>query len=147
MQHSLIFTFLLIPFLISCSTSTFKPSKAKQIDTSLRLHDIWALERVAGKQIDLQDFEKHPYIEINLTTMFIIGHDGCNDFSGPISSVETGKIAFGTLKSSEKICHGMKIADTIKHYLPFVRSYKMEDLQLFLYNQTEKELLTYRKVD
>jgi len=76
-----------------------------------RLHDIWALEAIKGKDVDFTNKAlnlKHPTLEINLTTLRVLGNDGCNDFTGELKMITEKKIRIARLYSTLMACPGEK---------------------------------------
>ena len=89
----------------------------KQIDGKLRLHDIWALESIKGKQLNLGDRQKRPQIDINLSKMIISGNDGCNNFTGGIDSIDSEKLIFSNIAVTRKACINMDIPNKFHQYI------------------------------
>lgn len=119
----------------------------KQKDAKLRLHDIWALESMDGEEVDLKTLRKHPSIEINLTTMRVMGNDGCNSLMGGIESVGAKELVFGALAGTKMACPNMKLSGQFNQQLGKVQSYQLKGLKLHLLDGEGNELLRFRKVD
>ena len=122
----------------------------KTPDTKLRLHDIWALEAVDGKEIDFSNeaiASAHPTIEFNLSEMRMMGMDGCNSFHGAIETVGNSSLHFGSIMSTLMACSGNETFDKISPALGKVTAYRIKGLKLELLDETGIVLLRYRKVD
>jgi len=119
----------------------------KNIDTHLKLHDIWALVSIKGDEINPEDFNKHPQLEINLTEKRVMGNDGCNNLIGEIKQVNSHQLEFNKLAGTKMACQNMQLADKISNPLNQVQTYHLNKLELTLFNSDGTELLRYKKVD
>ncbi len=125
----------------------------KRQDKRLRLHDIWALESVAGgKTIDFfsavpAPAVRQPNLELNLTEMRLLGTNGCNDFNGKIEQVTDDKLTFGPLAMTHRACKDSGLPDRVTDGLNQVAGYRLKGLKLMLLNEEGEEVLRYRKVD
>ncbi|WP_055446425.1 META domain-containing protein [Lacinutrix mariniflava] len=135
---------LLVMLIFSCKLHESDVLVNKE---TLGLHDIWALETVSKETIILNNYNEHPYLELNLNTNKIIGNDGCNTFSGVIEKADTKLLSFKSLISTEVVCTNMNFSKEIGENLKLIHSYQIENLKLSLYNKNGLELLKYRKVD
>lgn len=116
-------------------------------DNKMRLHDIWALQAVNGKEINVKNYNQRPNLEINLTSNRVMGNDGCNNFSGEIKQVDSKSLSFKPLIGTKKACFNMKFSNEISNILNNVETYNINNLTLSLYNKEGKEVLRYKKVD
>jgi heat shock protein HslJ len=116
-------------------------------DKSLRLHDIWALVSIGGEKINLQDFQKHPVLEINLTENRIMGNDGCNNIFGSIKTVNDNQLEFSQMGGTKMACPNMDLSGNINSGLSKTHTYKLQKLELSLMDSVGIELLKYKKVD
>lgn len=119
----------------------------KTFDAKLRLNDIWALEKMQGESIILDQAMQRPQLEIHLRDMKIIGNDGCNHFSGAIRSLDMGTIVFGPVASTRRFCQGMEVSNQFNDLMSRIQSYVIKDLNLYLSDEQGKELLSFRKID
>ncbi|MCH3885586.1 META domain-containing protein [Tenacibaculum aquimarinum] len=110
-----------------------------------RLHDIWAVTQIDKKAIDKT--AKTPSLEINLTTMKVMGNDGCNNFSGTINEVSDTKFVIDNLASTRKMCPNMDVVNNFNKAINSVISYKLDSLNLILLDANGKEVLKLLKVD
>jgi uncharacterized membrane protein/heat shock protein HslJ len=73
-----------------------------QVD--LRLHNIWAIQKVNGKDLIPSVYTKGiPVIELFVAEKRISGHDGCNQINGSFTT-SGNTISFGTLISTLMAC-------------------------------------------
>lgn len=119
----------------------------KQHDKKIRLHDIWALQTIAGGNFKEGDFSILPQLEINMTTNQVMGTDGCNNFMGSLKTVTEDSLIFGPLAGTRKACINMKNSDQFNKNLNATATYKREELVLYLYDKQGSELLSFKKVD
>ncbi len=123
----------------------------KQADETLRLHDIWALTELNGRDIEsmtaLNDRQQRPSLEFNLNKMQVFGTDSCNRLSGGIEALGQGRIKFGALVTTLMACPDMKLADEFTQALNQIKHYQLSDLKLTLLNADEQSILEFKKVD
>lgn len=119
----------------------------KKQDKRYAIHDIYILEKIDKKNIALNEGEKQPQIEINVTTMQLIGTNGCNNISGGIKTLNETKITFGPLRETRKMCQYMEIPNSFNENLSKVTSYKKEGTSLILKDTNNNVLLTFKKID
>ena len=118
-------------------------------DARVRLHDIWALERLGGNDYAAEDGAEHPVVELDLQTMVAMGTDGCNRFRGPIAALGSDTLRFGPLAGTRKMCPPtvMRVADPFNRALAATRTYRLDDLRLRLFGAGGEEVAVLRKVD
>jgi heat shock protein HslJ len=110
-----------------------------------QLQDIWAVTKINGNPINTKN--PIPDMEINLTTMKIMGTNGCNRYSGTIDNVSDSKIHFGPVATTRMMCENMETPNLFDAVLSIIVSYKREELQLMFFDEVGKEVLTLKKVD
>ena len=120
---------------------------SKQADPLLSLNDIWVITKIEGAEAKSINSEGNPILEINTRSMTILGSDGCNNYRGKIETLSENKISFGPIMGTKKACRDMDIPNKYTTALSKVKSYKKERLELVLYDETNKELLSFKKVD
>ncbi|EAQ42448.1 META domain-containing protein [Polaribacter sp. MED152] len=113
-------------------------------DTKMRLNDLWALEAIEGKSI-LDT--KAPTIEIQSKKMRLMGNDGCNNFSGEITTLTNTEFTVGRLRSTKKMCEDMTLSNRFNHLLNSVRSYRLSELKLSLIDELGNVVLVFKKID
>jgi len=119
----------------------------KQRDGKINLHDIWALETIRSKQLNLGDRQIRPQLEINLQKMKISGNDGCNNFVGGIEIIDSEKLIFSTIAVTKKFCADMDIPDRFHQNINIVQTYSIKDLKLYLFDKQGNELFGFKKID
>ena len=120
---------------------------SKQADPLLSLNDIWVITKIEGAEAKSINSEGNPILEINTRSMTILGSDGCNNYRGKIETLSINKISFGPIMGTKNACRDMDIPNKYSAALSKVKSYKKERLELVLYDETNKELLSFKKVD
>ncbi|WP_321516273.1 META domain-containing protein [Marinifilum fragile] len=110
-----------------------------------RLHDIWITTRI--NQNPINRMSPVPRLEINLSEMKIMGNDGCNDFTGEIEEVSTKQLKIVNIASTNKMCRNMETAQSFNKALNQVYYYKLDGLNLILFNNENKEVLAFLKGD
>ncbi|TXF90087.1 DUF4377 domain-containing protein [Neolewinella aurantiaca] len=122
----------------------------KRPDPKTRLHDIWALEAINGEDVDFDNAQapaQRPTLEINLTEQRVFGTDGCNDFSGSLTSVTDTELRMGALAATRKACIRPVVPGLVNAAMQEVTGYELDGLKLSLTNDAGREVLRYRKVD
>lgn len=133
---------LISSFMVGCAST-----QSNQLDASYRLHDIWALEQVAGVSVKPGNYRQQPTMEINITEMRVMGNDGCNNYSGQVKTADDSHLVFGPLAGTRKFCPDMEIPDLLGSALANVQQYQIENLRLHLLDANSEELMVFRKVD
>ncbi len=138
LNYLIIFVSILL-LLTKCS------SKEAGNDVDMRLHDIWALEFINGKEfVKDEQTNNHPVIEIYLKEERLHGNAGCNTINGKVE-VDGNNIWFSKIITTEMACPG-DIEQRFLAALESVNNYKIEKLRLYLYEDGEKRLV-FRKID
>jgi heat shock protein HslJ len=119
----------------------------KQLDGKIRLHDIWALESIKSKQLNLGDRQKRPRLEINLQKMIISGNDGCNNFFGGIENIDSEKLIFSNIAVTRKACIDMDIPNRFHQHINNIQTYSIKDMKLHLFDNQGNELFGFKKID
>ena len=115
-------------------------------DPVTRLHDIWALESLDGKQWNSKTLER-PTLEINLTSRKIMGTDGCNRYHGDIQKVTPKELVPGSLSSTKKACPDMVLSNLFMNKMKEVRGYRLNQLKMTLLDKNSNKLMQLKKVD
>lgn len=127
--------------------------KTPKINTSqdiTKLHDIWALQEISvnGLPLELDYSEiKRPILEVHVNDRKIFGNDSCNSIFGSIETLDNDLISFGKIGSTMMACPNMTISTEYSKALQKVRSYKLQGLNLILYDAEGDEVLRFLKVD
>lgn len=110
-----------------------------------RIHDLWALTEMNGQTLEIS--ETRPNIEINLTTMKILGKGNCNNFSGNITTYSDSKIRFEQISSTKMLCPNHHQETLFFEALGKVVSYSIAKLTLTMYDTQQNPILRFHKVD
>lgn len=119
----------------------------KKQDKRYDIHDIWMLEKIDEKTIELNKGEKRPQIEINITKMQVFGTNGCNSISGSLKSLIGNQITFGLMRETRKSCPNMDIPNVFNVYLSKVVSFKKDHNYLILFDTNKNKLLSFKRTD
>lgn len=117
----------------------------KATDAKVLLNDIWVAEIVDGEAVS--DASTAPRLEINSSEMKTMGSDGCNNFTGGITTLTSNELVFGPLAATRKMCPDMTFADKFNKVIPQVRSYKIANMKLTLLDENGEVLAVLKKVD
>ncbi len=142
----MIFRIIPLAILLSCSAIKEKKPIENPSQNMNRLHDIWALQNLEEEALP-NDIAQVPVLEIFVADKKVLGNDGCNSVSGVIKSLTDTEIIFGKLISTKKACPNMDFSSRYNLLLDQTTNYKIEKLNLVLFNLEGKELLRFRKVD
>lgn len=112
-----------------------------------RLHDIWALSSIDGKEYTPEQSQKHPTLEIYVAEKRVAGNDGCNGIFGGIETLSSNELKFGMLAGTKMMCQKMEVADAFGAALGQVAFYELKELKLSLLDQDRNELMVLKKVD
>jgi len=135
-------------FLLLLISSCFANKKMKpQEFQNIRLHDIWALEKMNSKKLDPNLVQQIPYIEIHVKSKKIYGNNGCHEFSGDISVLDNEQISWSKISSKEKTCSKMELVNQFQVLFKKVSHYQLDGLKLFLFDKKKKTILQFKKVD
>ncbi len=143
-------TTLLCLILLVTTCNSHKKMPEQSVDSIAKLHDIWALNSINGEEINRAEFggqKRIPVLEIFIEEKRIGGNDSCNELFGTIENIDNSSINFVALGGTKMACPDMKLAYKYGKALVQTRSYKIEKLQLYLYDESGKELLNFIKVD
>ncbi|MDB4174050.1 META domain-containing protein [Bacteroidia bacterium] len=90
---------------------------------------------------------KHPTLELYVADKRVLGNNGCNRLIGSLEILTLTDLKFGPLAGTKMMCQNMELSNQFNANLARVRSYKIEVLQLFMYDEDGTELLVFKKVD
>lgn len=114
---------------------------------NIRLHDIWALEKIKKTPLNRALVGQTPFIEIHVNRKKIYGNDGCAEFSGDVSHLDNNVLTFVNLDTHEKKCQKMKGDNEFQDLLKEVKQYQLKGLKLIFFDKKKKELMQFKKVD
>jgi heat shock protein HslJ len=139
MKERILIFLALITIIYGCSTKEVEGFNVN------RLHDIWALESIAGEKIIIDENIKNlPALEIYVKEERVHGNTSCNTIDGKVE-IDKNNITFSEIITTEMACPG-NIEQRFLSALRKVNNYKIEKLRLYLF-ENEKEILTLRKID
>ena len=111
----------------------------------IRLHDSWLLEKINGVKLDTAKVERQPYMDIYLDQGKAMGFMGCNSFSSDIH-FGRNEIYFHLVLSTKMACMHDAIEPLFSKAISGkVLTYKVDDLQLVLENETDTLLFKKRE--
>ena len=112
-----------------------------------RLHDIWVLKRIGNESLDAKQYTKGlPTLELFVAENRVVGHDGCNEFTGSFYSYGN-VMSVGPLASTMKACPDGKAEEKLtKHLTGQPMVYGFEDSALVLTSE-DGERLEFQHVD
>jgi len=121
----------------------------KQFDNKQNINDIWILEKIGETDFSKASSKRNrrPQLEINLKEMKIFGNDGCNNYSGSITSFDTDELSFGPILSTRMACPDMTTTYEFHKVMEQVQSYKLKGLKLYLLDSNGIVLLKFQKID
>ena len=133
--------YMLMLAIAACSSS--KPTAISATD--YRLHDIWVLKELNGKNLTVSDYPREaPRMELNTKEGKVLGNSGCNNFFGSFSS-QGEKITFSDLGSTKMFCE-KSVETEFFEALAKAQRFQVKDLHLLLYKD-EVLIASFLKVD
>ncbi len=119
--------------------------KSENTQVNININDIWVATTINGSPINRM--VAVPRLEVNLSSMKVMGTDGCNNFMGNIKSIGKSNIELGALAGTKKACVTKNVASEFNYAMSKVAAYRIEDTTLMLLDKNGSELLTFLKVD
>ena len=110
-----------------------------------RIYDIWAATHMNGEVLDVT--ATRPNIEVNLTTMKIMGKGMCNQYFGKIERYTTSTIKFGPIAGTKMMCPEIKQEQFFLEALKVTTTFEIKSMTLSLFNSNKEEVLRFQKVD
>lgn len=121
---------------------------SKKQDVTLRLHDIWVVTLLNGKELTFNDEENRPRLELQISEKKIYGKGTCNTFFGTIKKVSATQLEISyKIGSTLMACPKMEIEATFFATLPKVKTYKIANNNLMLFDTKNKEIIRLKKTD
>ena len=87
----------------STNQETRKFKGCGQYSGSYRLNDIWKLDMINGKKINIPDNRQYPTLEIDIEGKSIAGYGGCNQFQGR-AEIVNDRLVTGNIRSTKMAC-------------------------------------------
>lgn len=122
-----------------------KKVMSKEVDRKLRINDIWVASKIGDIQI--QQLEMQPRIEISVKDMSLQGTDGCNSIRASLKTLTETDVTFGAAMGTRKLCPNMEIPNAFNVALQSVNSYEIKKNKLYLFDNNGKELIQFFKID
>ena len=139
MKESILFFLTLITIIYGCSTKEVEGFNMN------RLHDIWALESIAGEKIIIDENVKNlPVLEIYVKEERVHGNTSCNTIDGKVE-IDKNNVTFSDIITTEMACP-CDIEPRFLSALSKVNNYKIEKLKLYLY-EDDREIMIFQKID
>lgn len=121
---------------------------SKKQDATLRLHDIWVATSLNGKELTFKNEKNRPRLEFKIAERKIYGKGVCNRFFGTIEKVSETQLEISDkMGSTMMACPKMDIETSFLQTLPKVKTYKIKNNQLTLFDTENKEIIRFKKVD
>ena len=121
---------------------------SKDKDPFLPINDIWMLTQLKGiDNLNNIALKSVPTLALNTKTRRIMGSDGCNRFRAKLETLKEGKISFGPLMGTKKLCAEMTTPNNFNLALSQVKYYKRTGLELLFLNGDNELLIGFIKVD
>ncbi|MDF0715015.1 META domain-containing protein [Muricauda sp. 334s03] len=116
--------------------------------TDYRLHDIWVLEEMKGSSVSKEDFNGKdvPNMEVNINNNRFSGFSGCNRMTGSLF-YEQDVLRFTQIASTRMACPSMDKETEFLTALQGSATYNVENNRLYLSNESEENLLVFKKID
>ncbi|GIM49015.1 META domain-containing protein [Capnocytophaga stomatis] len=112
----------------------------KQKDMTFELGGNWTLEKLDGNAVT-QSLK--PSLSIHLQEKKINGIGGCNNYFGAITELSQDKIQFGKVGATKKMCMEDNIEMAYFTALSEVRTFKINNGKLVLFDASGKEKLIF----
>ena len=139
MKERILIFLALITIIYGCTTKEVEGFNVN------RLHDIWALESIAGEKITIDETVKNlPMLEIYVEEERVHGNTSCNTIDGKVE-IDKNNITFYDIITTEMACPG-DLEQKFLSVLDKVNNYKIEKLKLYLYND-DQEIMIFQKID
>ena len=112
-----------------------------------RIHDIWALESIRGRKVDIREGQgERPYLEFHTGDGRLMGKTTCNSINGG-ARVMGDKIEFTPLAVTMMGCPNAELeAEFLKELAPGMVTYRIDAGRLYI-TRDGKESMVFRKVD
>ena len=118
---------------------------SKEIDRSLRINDIWVASNIEGMLIEQS--KNQPRLEISVQNMQLQGTDGCNSIRAKVNALTENAISIGPAMGTRKMCIDMEVPTAFNAALQKVSTYQIKDNKLFMYDDSNTQILEFFKID
>jgi heat shock protein HslJ len=130
---------------VSCtSVRSSVPENAESQDFS-QLQGRWLLSALEGSPFTQSPQGKQAYIEFDTAAMQVSGNSSVNQFGGPFTVSEPGKIIFSPLRSTMMAALNMETENLLYKAFPRITAYTINAGILSLLDETGTVLIEYTK--
>ncbi len=128
--------------LFSCNVKK-KPIK----EESATLNASWFLKEMNGEPTPniFSKSPKMPQLQIDTSEMKVSGNDGCNSIFGSIENWNANVLTFKNLGGTKMACANMERSMEYSQALSNMKTYKIENSELHLFDAVGNEVLIFRK--
>ncbi len=127
-------------FLSGCSIKQEADKKIVYVYKRFTMNGWWKLEILNGNNIN-----KPIKLFLNEKDKRFYGNDGCNNILGTLTKTSKSELLFGAVASTMMACEDMKTPLEYVKTLERVKSYKVLDPYIYMYDEDKKEILKFRK--
>ncbi|MFV0344746.1 MAG: META domain-containing protein [Bacteroidales bacterium] len=149
MRYTLLIISVLAVGFSSCRTTAEQSSADQLLNEDYRLHNIWALTYMNGKEVSREDFSfAIPSVEFNIYKKRFMGNNGCNEFVGDFSTnKEKATIDFGEVSYDRNVCENKDNSDIFMGLITQQQyTYEFGKNELII-RDSNKIMLKFRNVD
>ncbi|MGB0851321.1 MAG: META domain-containing protein [Bacteroidia bacterium] len=134
--------------LLALSACTMNKDTTENENNSInKINDIWVLTELNGNSFDNTSMRKHPTLEVHIAENRVVGNDGCNNFFGGLEKLTEDELKIGMLAGTKMMCPNIQLSNAFTTALQSTTSYKIEEMQLHLYDADGEEIVILKKVD
>jgi copper homeostasis protein (lipoprotein) len=102
----------------------------------------WVLVRIGEQQIMAEEGKAEPYIVLQSTTKQIVGHAGCNRFSGGYS-IQSDALKLSEITTTRMACPELETENSFLNGLEAVTHWRLMDNQLVLLDKAGAQVLQF----
>lgn len=120
----------------------------KKEDPTYAIGGEWEAFKMYGSVIKLPRMRGAgvlPNLTVDIHQKQISGTDGCNRYTGKITTLENHSLTFGPIAVTPRMCPDMTIANTFNAAMGDVAGFKTENDKLFLTDSSGKTLLEFNR--
>jgi copper homeostasis protein (lipoprotein) len=102
----------------------------------------WVLVRIGEQQIMAEEGKAEPYIVLQSTTKQIVGHGGCNRFSGGYT-IQRDALTLSEITTTRMACPDIETENAFLNGLESVARWRLQDNQLVLLDKAGADVLRF----
>lgn len=137
MKNLIVYIFTIV-LMTSCNSKESKPNNRNLLQAD------WQLEKIEGEI--LNDSMTIPTLKIDLAEMRLSGNSGCNTYTGSIAELGSENIGIGNIAVTFKLCPEANYEDQYMSLINQLKTYEVNETNLFFKNDKAKVILEYRKL-